>query len=128
MKSINEAIASHGFFRGMKPEHLALLPEGARAVQFKSGDLIFREGAPASEFYLIETGEIALEALDSANRPTLVHRVQSGDVLGWSWLFPPFTWHFQARAIEPTRAIVLNGAHLLIAAEHNHDFGYELTK
>jgi CRP/FNR family cyclic AMP-dependent transcriptional regulator len=49
-------------------------------------------------------------------------------MLGWSWLFPPFAWHFRARALEPTNAIVLNGAHLLIAAERKRDFGYELMK
>jgi hypothetical protein len=49
-------------------------------------------------------------------------------VLGWSWLFPPFSWHFQARAIEPTTVISLNGAHLLVSAESNHEFGYELMK
>jgi len=51
-----------------------------------------------------------------------------GDVLGWSWLFPPFVWHLQARALEPTGAVVLDGAHLLIAAERNGNFGYELMK
>jgi CRP/FNR family cyclic AMP-dependent transcriptional regulator len=51
-----------------------------------------------------------------------------GDVLGWSWLFPPFVWHFQARAVEPTTLLVLNGAGLLVSAERDHDFGYELMK
>jgi CRP/FNR family transcriptional regulator, cyclic AMP receptor protein len=49
-------------------------------------------------------------------------------MLGWSWLFPPFAWHFRARAREPTNVIVFNGAHLLVAAERNRDFGYELMK
>ena len=87
MNSLAETITNHAFFHGMKPEHLAVLTDGAKAVLFKVGD-----------------------------------------VLGWSWLFPPFSWNFQARAIEPTSAIVLSGAHLLVTAEGNHDFGYELMK
>jgi CRP/FNR family cyclic AMP-dependent transcriptional regulator len=57
-----------------------------------------------------------------------VQILDAGEVLGWSWLFPPFHWHFQARAIEPSRAIFLDGAHLLVACEENREFGYELLK
>lgn len=128
MKNLNEAITHHAFFRGMKPEHLALLTEGAKPITFKAGDVLFRESQPAGEFYLIESGKIALETHEPANGMTLVQTLGAGDVLGWSWLFPPFTWHFQARATEPTGVIILNGAHLLVAAERNRDFGYELMK
>jgi CRP-like cAMP-binding protein len=125
---LNEAITNHPFFRGMRPEHLAVLAEGAKAVQFKPGDVLFREGEPASQFYLIERGRIALEAHEPADGTTLVQTLGAGDVLGWSWLFPPFAWHLQARAIEPASTIALNGAHLLVTAERDHEFGCELMK
>ena len=128
MKTLNETITEHAFFHGMKPEHLAVLTDGAKAVQFKAGDMLFREGDPANQFYLIKTGKIALEAHEPANATTLVQTLGAGDVLGWSWLFPPFAWHFQARAVEPTEVIQLNGARLLVTAERDRDFGYELMK
>jgi len=128
MKPLNEAIANHAFFRGMKPVHLAMLAEGARVVQFATGETLFREGQPASQFYLIDEGRIALEAHEPANATILVQTLRTGDVLGWSWLFPPFVWHFQARALEPTTAIALNGAHLLVSAEKDPEFGFELMK
>lgn len=128
MKTMHESITKFAFFDGMQPAHLAVLPEGAKTVQFKAGDVLFRERDPAGQFYLIESGKIALEAHEPANRTTLVQTLGAGDVLGWSWLFPPFVWHFQARAIEPTTVIALNGAHLLVSAERDHDFGYELMK
>ncbi|MBI3869817.1 MAG: Crp/Fnr family transcriptional regulator [Verrucomicrobia bacterium] len=128
MNTVNEAIANHAFFHGMKAEHLSLLTDGANAVQFKVGDLLFHEGDPANQLYLLESGIIALEAREPGNGATLLQTLGAGDVLGWSWLFPPFTWHSQARTIEPTKAIALNGAHLLVTAERNHDFGYELMK
>ena len=128
MKSLTETITNHAFFHGMKPEHLAVLTDGAKAVPFKVGDVLFRKGEPANQFYLIESGKIALEAHEPADGTILVQTLGAGDVLGWSWLFPPFSWNFQARAIEPTSAIVLSGAHLLVTAEGNHDFGYELMK
>lgn len=48
--------------------------------------------------------------------------------MGWSWLFPPFVWHLQARALEPVKTIALSGAHLLTTAEGDREFGYELMK
>jgi CRP-like cAMP-binding protein len=128
MKTINESIMKFAFFDGMRPEHLAVLPEGAQTVQFKAGDVLFREEDPASRFYLIESGKVTLEAHEPAGGTTPVQTLGAGDVLGWSWLFPPFVWHFQARAIEPTNVIALNGAHLMVSAERDHDFGYELMK
>ena len=128
MKTLNEAITEHAFFQGMKPEHIAVLTKGAKTAKFKAGDVLFREGEPASQFYLIESGRVALEAHAPANGTTTIQQLGAGEVLGWSWLFPPFNWHFQARAMEPTNVVQLSGAHLLVSAERNHDFGYELMK
>ena len=128
LDGLNDAISNEACFHGMNPEHLAILSNGAKEVQFKAGEVLFREGEPANQFYLIEKGKVVLEAHEPANGTTLVQTLGAGDVLGWSWLFPPFAWHLQARAVEPTNAIILNGARLLVTAERNHEFGYELMK
>lgn len=128
MKVLNEAITKHAFFHGMKSAHRAVLSEGAKLARFKAGDVLFLEGEPTNQFDLIERGKIALKAHEPADGTMLVQTLGAGDVLGWSWLFQPFVWHFQARAIEPTDAIVLSGAHLLVTAERDHEFGYELMK
>jgi CRP-like cAMP-binding protein len=128
MNAIHESIMKYAFFDGMRPEHLAMLADGAKVGQFKAGEMLFREGEPANQFYLIESGKILLEAHEPANGTTPVQTLAAGDVLGWSWLFPPFIWHFQARAVATSSVIILSGAHLLVSAERNHDFGYELMK
>ena len=112
----------------MKPEHLAVLTECTNEAKFKPGEVLFREGEPANKFYLIRSGKVALEAHEPAGGTSLVQTLDAGEVLGWSWLFPPFVWHFQARAKEPTEALVLSGAHLLNVAERDHEFGYEMMK
>ncbi|HXG49733.1 MAG TPA: cyclic nucleotide-binding domain-containing protein [Methylomirabilota bacterium] len=112
----------------MKPDHLAVICECASDADFKTGDVLFREGEPANRLYLIERGRVAIEATCRGEGPKVVQEVAGGDVLGWSWLFPPFVWHFGARSLEPTHALVLDGGHLLAAAERDHDFGYELMK
>ena len=128
MGDMNDTIISHDLFYGMKPGHLAILVEGEKTARFKAGELLFQEGEPANQFYLIQNGKIALETHQTANRPIVVQTPGAGDVLGWSWVFPPFSWHFQARAVETANVIILSGAHLLASAEGDHDFGYELMK
>jgi len=128
MNAIHQSIMKYAFFDGMRPEHLAMLSDGAKVGQFKAGEMLFREGEPANQFYLIESGKILLEAHEPANDTTPVQTLGAGDVLGWSWLFPPFMWHFQARAAAPSSVLILSGAHLLVSAERDHDFGYELMK
>jgi CRP-like cAMP-binding protein len=128
MNDLTERIISHPFFRDMKPEHLAVLTECATEARFEVGEVLFRESEPADRFFLIESGVVVLEAHEPADGTMLVQEIGPGEVLGWSWLFSPFTWRLGARAVEPTTAIVLRGGHLLTRAENDHDFGYELMK
>lgn len=128
MKDLTEEITQHAFFHGMKPEHLAIVAAGAKVTEYQPGEVLFREGEPANRLHLIQSGKIALETHEPGDGVALVQTLAAGDVLGWSWLFPPFGWHFQAQALEPTSVIILSGAHLLVAAERNHDFGYDLMK
>lgn len=112
----------------MQPEHQAVLVECASEQSFEAGAVIFREGQPANQLYLIESGQVALEMRLPAGGMATVQVLEPGELLGWSWMFPPFTWHLQARALGPVRTIVLNGGHLLATAEEDTRFGYCLMK
>ena len=116
------------FFRGMEAAHLRLVADCCSEVVFEEGQIIFLAGEPANQFYLIQSGLVAVESRRPDGRTAQIETVPEGEVLGWSWLFPPFAWHFQARALAPTRAIKINGARLLVAAEANPQFGYRLMK
>lgn len=100
---------------------------GAVEREFAPDEILFREGEPANAFYLIESGAVTIESR-TPNGRIEIQVVSGGDVLGWSWLFPPFAWHFQARAIQPTRALCCDGGHLLVTAEENPQFGYDLMR
>jgi CRP-like cAMP-binding protein len=112
----------------MDEQHLEIFLQGAREKQFDAGEIIFREGDPANRFYLIESGRVALESTSAGCGMVHVQTLGAGDALGWSWLFPPFVWHFQARATEPTHTLCCDGGHLLVTAEENPAFGYDLMK
>lgn len=128
MKNLTAMLAEHPFVRAMKPEHLAVLAEGAKEAVFEPGHIVFRQGDPANRFYLLVDGKIALEAHTPGDGDAQVQTLGSGEVLGWSWLFAPFVWHFQARALERTTAIVLDGGHLLVASNRDKEFGFELMR
>ena len=95
---------------------------------FETGNYIFREGENADNFYLIREGKVALETNVPGQGAVTVQTLSKGEVLGWSWLVPPFRWSFDARAIEPTRAIALDGKCLRDKCEADPRLGFELLK
>ena len=121
-------VALHPFLAGMDHEQLALLTDCARPVQFEKGRIIFREGEMANRFYLIETGKIVLESSERLGNPVIIDTIGRGNLLGWSWMFPPYTWRLTARAVEPTSAIFFYGTILREYCERDCSLGYELFK
>jgi CRP-like cAMP-binding protein len=121
-------LAAQPFLRGLTPEQLNLLAEDSMPAEFQPGERILSEGAPANRFYLILEGRVELESSVLDGEPVAVQTLGAGDLLGWSWLFPPFCWHFDARAVLPTKAILFYAKHVRELCEQDHDLGYELMK
>jgi CRP-like cAMP-binding protein len=122
------AIAAHPFCRGLDEKMIRTLSDSAMLIDFAKDQLIFREGDMANRFYLIRVGKVALESRSQNQEPVLVQHIWAGDVLGWSWLFSPYYWHFDARAVEPTKAIFLYGTRLREQCEENPALGFALMK
>jgi len=127
VQTLESILAEHPFFKGLEPRYMQLITGCASNVRFTSGEYIFREGERAEHFYIIREGKIALETHDAQRGRVIIETIEAGEVLGWSWLFPPYHWHFSARAVKETRAIALDGACLRAKGEAYHDLGYELA-
>ena len=127
-KNLATRVALHPFLVGMSRTDLALLTDCAIAAHFRSGEVILREGELANRFYLIETGKVVLESKATDDGPVVIDTIGPGHLLGWSWMFPPYTWQFTARAVEPTDAIFFYGTILREYCERDHSLGYELMK
>jgi len=123
-----DQIANHPFAKGMPRRVIDRIADFAMEAEFAKGDHIFREGEPANRFYLILEGRVELETFLGERGVARVQTLGAGEVLGWSWLFPPYYWHFDARAVEPTRAIFLYGTPLRELCEEDPQLGYELLK
>ena len=128
MENLERILTEHPFLEGMDAEQIRLLNGCASNVVFKAGEYIFREGEDANSFYFIRSGKVVIETFLAHQGSVLIHTRDAGEILGWSWLVPPYKWHFDARAIEITRAIALDGKCLRNKCEEDHDLGYEIMK
>ena len=128
MQTLDELIAGAPVFTGLRPEDLALIAGCARNVAFEAGELLFREGEPADTFYVVRRGRVSLELHTPERGGLVIETIEPGEVVGWSWLFEPYVWHFDARAAGPVRAIAFDGACLRGKCEDDKALGYELMK
>jgi CRP-like cAMP-binding protein len=128
MRTLRWILEGHPFFDTLRPEYLDLLTGCATNARFQAGDYLLREGEEAGRFYLLRQGRVALETQAPPRGALTIETLEGGDVLGWSWLFPPYRWHYSGRAVEPVRAIALDGQCLRGRCEADHDLGYELMR
>jgi CRP-like cAMP-binding protein len=112
----------------MKPEDLDLVVGCASNVRFEAGEYLCQEGQEANRFYLIRRGRVALEYHAPGRGTVTVMTVKEGDVLGFSWLLPPYRWMSDGRALELTRAIAFDGACLREKCDEDPRLGYDLMQ
>lgn len=93
------------FLKGMTQRQLEILATDAIPAEFKTDELILNQGAPANRFFLILEGQVKIECPVFTGEKIDIETLGKGDVLGWSWLFAPYLWHFDARAVAPTKTI-----------------------
>jgi len=123
-----DILAGHPFCRELDRAAIALLVGCAKNVRFEAGSTLFRTGEPADAFFIIRSGQVAIEIHAPGRGRITIATVGEGDVVGWSWLVPPYRWLFDGRAVTLCRAIALDGACLRGKCESNHDLGYALLK
>ena len=128
MSTLETVLADHPFFQGLDPSYTQFIAGCGANVRFNAGEVIFRQGEPADHFYVLRHGRVSLEVFAPDVGSITVETLGEGDVLGWSWLFPPNKWVFDARALELTRAIALDGRCLREKCDQDPGLGYDLMK
>ena len=126
METLESLLGHAPFFDGLGPERVALLAGCGGNVRFAAGQSIFRQGDPADVFYVLRHGTVALELFVPSRGPVMIETLEAGEVLGWSWLFAPYRWHFDARALTVVRGTGFDGACLREKCEAEPALGYEL--
>lgn len=126
MRTIDELIAEAPTFAGLAPEHLELIAGCAWNQRVAAGTVFMREGDAADHFFLIRRGLVALELNAPALGPLQVQTLDEGEVVGWSWLFPPHVWQLDCRAVGDCHLVTFDGTCLRGKVERDHELGYQL--
>lgn len=128
MEELDRIICEHPFFAGVEPRFCSLVCGCARQVSFEPDSYLLHEGEPANEFYLLRQGRVALEITAAGHGTKQFQTLGPGEIVGVSWLIPPYRWSYDARAVEPVRAIAFDARGIRQQCEQDHDVGYELMK
>jgi CRP/FNR family transcriptional regulator, cyclic AMP receptor protein len=128
IQMMESLIREHPFFHGMSDEQLKAIEGCAKNVEFVQGQTVCVEGDEANAFYFIKDGSVSIELTMPDHPRSPVQTVGAGDILGWSWVAPPYHWHFNGRALKPTKAIEFDVRCLRAKLEQDHELGYELLR
>jgi CRP-like cAMP-binding protein len=127
MRTIAQELPEHPFFTGLDPAALELAVGCATNVHLGPDEYLFREGEPADTFYVLRHGQVSIQ-MRTPTRDVVLDTAHDGDVVGWSWLIPPYRWTFDARATADTTAIAFDGACLRGKCESDATLGYALLQ
>ena len=128
MRTIDELLVGVPAFAGLAPAQLELIAGCAVNRAYGDGEYLEREGEPANSFYVLREGSVALEVFSPRGGAILIETIHEPDLVGWSWLFPPYRTVFDIRSVGVTKAIAFDGACLRGKLETDPELGYELMK
>jgi CRP-like cAMP-binding protein len=126
MDTIEALLHDVPLFEGLTPAEFELIAGCGSNVRFREGELLFRDGNEADTFFIVRHGAVALETFVPTRGAVTIETLEAGEVVGWSWLFPPHRWHFDARALSLVRATGFDGACLRAKCEADPRLGYDL--
>jgi CRP-like cAMP-binding protein len=127
-EGLERLLKEHAFFSGLDLLVCETLAECAASEQFRAGEYIFREGSPATRFYLIHRGSVVLEIHVPGREPIVIDTLEDGEVLGLSWLVAPYQWAYDAHVTRPTQLVSLDAACLRGKYENDSVLACELFK
>jgi CRP-like cAMP-binding protein len=127
-RTVDALVLDAPVFAGLDPDYAAELAGCAQMTGWDAGEMLFREGDPSDAFYVVRRGRVALEVFVPGRGTLTVETIETGEVVGWSWLFPPYRWHFDGRAVGSVRAIAVDGACLRKKCDDDPALGYDLMR
>ena len=123
-----EALAGHPFLHGLSRDHLAVLAGTACDVTFPARHRLFEDGGSANRFWLVQSGHVNLDLHVPGQGQVRIETIGMGELLGWSWLFPPYKWAFGAVAASPVEAFEFDARAVRACCASDPVLGYEVTR
>ena len=126
--NVRSILEHQPFFNDLDSKFIKFIEDAASIEELDSHDYLFYEGDPAHHFYLIMEGLIGIQVFAGESGFVNIEKLGSGQMIGWSWLLPPYAWFFSGEVLEPSRVIKFDGEKLRRICENDHEFGYEMAK
>lgn len=126
-RTIRELLAVQPVLAGLEAGDLDLMAGCGRLAVIEAGARLAREGDPAEQFFVVRAGRVALE-IDSPTGPLVVETLEAGDLVGWSWIFPPYRWVYDVEVLESAHVVVIDAGCLRQKCEADPEFGYRVMK
>ena len=120
-------LAAHPFLHGMSPDHLAVLARAASDVAFPAGHRFFEDGGYAACFWLVQSGHVTVDVDVPGQGRVPIGTISMGELVGWSWLFPPFMWAFGAVAASPVETFEFDARTVRALCAVDMALSYEVT-
>ena len=127
-QSTEDYLSTHTFFSGLNDNFMKFLSNAATELQIKKGDVLFQQGDSADKFFLLRKGQVSIQVPALVGPALDIQTLGENQLLGWSWLIPPYRWNFLARAVEDSDLLEFDGSAILARCEEDSEFGYELFK
>ncbi len=128
MEIKEDAIRKQRHFKDLPTPYLQALIRCASLQTFAAKSFVFKLGGKAEAFYLIQSGSVAIEMYSSQRGNVRIQTLHEGDLLGWSWLYPPYKWHFDAQVLEESQILVFDAKAFLEQCETDHEMGYLIQR
>lgn len=125
---LKDYLKTHKVFSDLAPEHIEVLANHVDEKAFAAGEVLFRQDDSAEKFYILIDGSVEVGVPSIMGPALVVQTLGQNDILGWSWLIPPYKWTFEAKADRESKLLIFDGKSLLQYCEQNTDFGYALMK
>jgi CRP-like cAMP-binding protein len=121
-------IATHRFFTNMEPQYIEIFIDLGSKKHYRQGDFLGLEGNASTYFFALLHGRVSIESSQPGIGTVNFQSLHGGDIVGWSWAFPPYEWVFDAKAQTDVETLAFNASQLRLRCEADHSFGYALMK
>ena len=127
-ETLERSLRKHAFVSELNEAQTRFLLGCTKNARFSKGDYLAREGKPADKLFLIRSGRVALQSHVPERGNVVLETIETGDVVGFSVLFPPHRWSVDVKAVEKTLAFLVDGACLRDKVQADHTFGLAIVR
>ena len=107
--------------RGLKPETVEHIIAPATAVALKAHTTLFRQGDPATAFFIVVDGWVKLYRINVSGEETVIHILTRGDSFAEAVAFTNARYPATAEAVTDARVVRIPANHIVACIRESPD-------